>query len=110
MYSIGQKTTLDIFHLNGEKLTSTHLLQHRIPTTDDKVIARRQCRSPHEATQQIHTQIEKQYNSGIIGNSKSPYNLPLLIVPKKLDTSGERKWRIVIEFRALNEKVIGDIT
>ena len=98
----------DIFHLSGERLTSTHPLQHRIPTTDDKVIARRQYRSLHEVTKQMHTQIEKQYNSGIIGNSQSPRNSPLLIVPKKLYASGERKWRIVIDFRALNEKVIGD--
>ena len=86
----------EIFHLNGERLTSTHLLQHQILTTEDKVIARRQYRSPHEATEQIHAQIEKKYNSGIIGNSKSPYNSPLLIVPKKLEASGERKWRIVM--------------
>ena len=81
----------DIFHLNGEKLTFTHLIQHRIPTIDDKVIVRKQYRTPHEANDQIHDQIEKQYTSGIIGNSKSPYNSPLLIVPKKLDASGERK-------------------
>ena len=92
----------DIFHLNGEKLTSTHLIQHRIPTIDDKVIVRKQYRTPHEANDQIHHQIEKQYTSGIIGNSKSPYNSPLLIVSKKLDASGKRKWKMVINFRALN--------
>ena len=97
-----------IFHLNGEKLTSTHLIQHRIPTIDDEFIVRKQYRTPHKANDQIHDQIEQQYTSGIIGNSKSPYNSPLLIVPKKLDASGERKWRIVIDSRALNEKVIGD--
>ena len=98
----------DIFYLNNEKLTSTHLIQHRIPTIDDKIIVKKQYRSPHEATEQIHAQVEKQYKSGIIGSSKSPYNSPLLIVPKNLHASGERKWRVVIDFRALNEKVIGD--
>ena len=62
----------DIFYLNGEMLTSTHLIQHRIPTIDDKIILKKQNRSPHEATEQIHAQIEKQ------------------------------KWRVVIDFRALN--------
>ena len=60
----------DIFHLNSEKLTSTHLIQHRISTIDDKVIARKQYKTPHEASVQIHTQVEKQYNSDIFGNSK----------------------------------------
>ena len=72
------------------------------------MIAKKQYRYPHDATDQVILQTERQYNSGIIGDSKSPYNSPLWIVPKKLDASGERKWRVVIDFRALNEKVIGD--
>ena len=88
----------DIFYLNGEKLTPTHLIQHRILTIDDKIIVKQQYRSPHEASEQIHAQIEKQYKSGIICSSKSLYNSRLLIVPKKLDASGERKWRVVIDF------------
>ncbi|XP_043461938.1 uncharacterized protein LOC122498320 [Leptopilina heterotoma] len=98
----------DIFHLNGEQLSCTHLIQHRIPTIDDKVIHKKQYRSPNEALEQIDEQLRKQLDSGIIRNSTSPYNAPLLIVPKKLDASGKRKWRVVIDYRALNEKVIGD--
>jgi hypothetical protein len=30
------------------------------------------------------------------------------VVPKKLDASGERKWRLVVDFRRLNEKTIGN--
>ena len=75
---------------------------------DNKVIAKKQYRSPHDASVQVILQIERQYNSGIIGDSKSPYNSPLWIVPKRLDASGEKKWRVVIDFRALNEKVIGE--
>ena len=48
----------DIFYLNGEKLTFTHLIQHRILTIDDKIIVKKQYRSPHEATEQIHAQIK----------------------------------------------------
>ena len=81
----------DIFHLNSEKLTSTHLSQHRIPTIDDKVITRKQYRTPHKANDQIHNQIEKQYTSGIIGNSKSPYNSPLLIELQEVRRFGRKK-------------------
>ena len=64
----------DIFYLNGGKLTSTHLIQHGIPTIDHKIIVKKHYRSPHEATENIHALIEKQYKSGIISSSKSPYN------------------------------------
>ena len=30
------------------------------------------------------------------------------MVPKKLDASGKKKWRMVIDFRKLNENSVGD--
>src|SRR5436190_8066132 len=45
---------------------------------------------------------------GIIRESDSPYNSPLWIVPKKQDASGQAKWRLVIDYRKLNEKTIQD--
>jgi hypothetical protein len=45
---------------------------------------------------------------GIIAPSISPWNAPLLVVPKKADASGVKKWRIVVDFRKLNDVTIGD--
>ena len=70
---------------------------------DNEVIAKKQYRYPYDATGQVILQTERQYNSEIIGDSKSPYNSPLWIVSKKLEVSGEKKCRVVIYFRALNE-------
>lgn len=44
----------------------------------------------------------------IIEPSRSPSNAPLLMVPKKADSEGNKKWRVVVDFRKLNEKTIGD--
>ena len=45
---------------------------------------------------------------GIIRHSVSPWTSPVWIVPKKMDFSGQKKWRLVIDYRKLNEKTIDD--
>jgi hypothetical protein len=45
---------------------------------------------------------------GIIEPSTSPWNSPILVIPKKPDASAKKKWRIVVDFRKLNEVTIGD--
>ncbi|KAK9739394.1 hypothetical protein QE152_g9010 [Popillia japonica] len=44
----------------------------------------------------------------IIQESASPWSAPVAIVPKKMDASGIRKFRMVIDYRKLNEKTIDD--
>ena len=56
----------DIFHLSGERLSSTHLIHHRIPRIDKEVIAEKLYRYSHDATDQVVLQTERQCNSGII--------------------------------------------
>ena len=43
--------------------------------------------------------MEKQ---GIIKPCRSPWNAPVLCVPKKVGPDGKKKYRIVVDFRALN--------
>jgi hypothetical protein len=38
----------------------------------------------------------------------SEWNFPFIVVQKKMDASGKKKWRICIHFRKLNEVAIGD--
>jgi hypothetical protein len=45
---------------------------------------------------------------GIIEPSNSPWNSPIIVVPKKADASGKKKWRIVVDFRKLNDVTIVD--
>ena len=44
----------------------------------------------------------------IIEESDSPFNSPLWVVPNKRDASGKQKWRLVIDFRKMNEKTDQD--
>ncbi|XP_062526266.1 uncharacterized protein LOC134199436 [Bombyx mori] len=44
----------------------------------------------------------------IIEPSSSPWSSPIWIVPKKLNSQGERTWRIVIDYRNLNNITVGE--
>lgn len=44
----------------------------------------------------------------IIRPSASPWSSPIWVVSKKADASGKQKWRVVIDYRKLNEKTIDD--
>jgi len=74
------------FHIPGEKLTATHVLQHQIPTTDDRPINTRQYRFPQIHKEEINRQIEELLERDVVKPSQSPYNAPIWIVPKKEDS------------------------
>lgn len=98
----------DCFHLPEEKLNYTSVLKHRIPTVNEIPIHTRQYRFPVVHKDEINRQVNELLEQGIIKPSKSPYNTPVWIVPKKSDSKGNKRWRMVLDFRDLNDKTIGD--
>lgn len=98
----------DIFHLPNDTLSCTDSIEHEINVSDPSPIYNKSYRYPEVHKREVNTQIEKMLKQGIIRPSISPYSSPLWVVPKKIDASGERKWRIVIDYRKLNEVTIGD--
>jgi len=44
----------------------------------------------------------------IIQPSTSPWNTPILVIPQKADASGKQNWRIVVDFRKLNDVTVDD--
>ena len=47
-------------------------------------------------------------SDGVFQHSISPWNSPISVVSKKLDSSCKRKWRFVVDFRKLNDITVGD--
>lgn len=97
-----------LFFLPGDDLGHTHLVSHTIPTSDNIPTHTKQYRYPQVHRNEIQKQVNKLLDQDIIQHSTSPYNSPVWIVPKKTDASGKKKWRMVIDFRKLNEKTVGD--
>ena len=77
------KNFSDIFFLEGDTLTCTDTISHRIETTTDKPISSKIYRYPEIHKEEVKNQIEKMLKDKIIQSSKSPWNSPLWVVPKK---------------------------
>jgi hypothetical protein len=99
----------EIFHLEGDKLTCTHAAMHEIKLNDNQTpIYKRLYRLPHAHQEEIANQIKQMNLNGIIEPSRSPWNSPLLLVAKKIDTTGKQKYRIVVDFRSLNKVTLNE--
>lgn len=93
---------------DNEKLTSTTKIKHKINTVDNNPVYTKTYRYPHAHKITVKEQIEDMLKNGIITHSESPWNAPIWVVPKKSDASGKKKFRVVIDYRKLNDKTIDD--
>lgn len=98
----------DLLQPPDEKLTFTTKIKAEIRTIDNSPIYSKSYPYPQAFKSEVCTQIDKMLHDGIIRPSRSPYNSPVWIVPKKLDASGQKKYRLVIDYRKLNQKTISD--
>ncbi|KAL4085202.1 hypothetical protein QTP88_027061 [Uroleucon formosanum] len=99
----------DIFHFEGEPLSFTTAIQHDIKTPEGTApVNIRPYRLPYAHRQVIVEQMEKLEQENIIQPSESPWNAPLVVVPKKPDANGKPQFRVCVDFRRLNQLTIGD--
>ena len=92
----------DIFTLETDPLPCINSTSHEIHPRQDKPINIKSYKSPECYKTEIQTQIKQMLDKEIIEHSDSLFNAPLWVVPKKAE-SGKQKWRIVIDFKKLNE-------
>lgn len=97
-----------VFHQEHEDLTFSNAVKHSINTTDEIPIHTKSYRYPYCHKEEVQKQIQEMLRQGIIRHSHSPWSAPIWVVPKKKDASGKQKWRLVIDYRKLNQKTIDD--
>ena len=99
----------DIFYLDGDKLGTTDIGEHAIHLKEYvEPIKSKPYRLPQSQKEEINKQCSEMLQEKIIEPSISPWNAPILLVPKKTNANGERKWRLVVDYRKLNDKTIGN--
>lgn len=98
----------DLFQVEGQLLTFTNKIKHEIKTKDELPTYSKTYRYPYIHKQEVEKQISEMLEQKIIRPSFSPWSSPIWIVPKKADASGRKKWRLVVDYRKVNEKTIDD--
>ena len=88
-----------VFSRDDNDIGTTTVIKHQIIPKDDKIVYRRQYKHTEEQHQQIDKEVQKLLDSGVIKESMSPYNSPVLMVPKK--EAG--KWRFCLDCRYIND-------
>lgn len=97
----------DIFHLETDKLTTNNFYEQEIQLLDHTPVYIKNYRLPYTQYEEINTQIDKLIENDLIEPSRSNYNSPLLVVPKK-STDGTPKYRMCVDYKVLNKKIVAD--
>ena len=100
---------VDVFKLPKDKLNATSAVNYiPTPTIPTQQLLCEVIGFLSTIPKEVVLQIQQMLEDEVIQPSQSARNFPILIVPKKLDASGKRKWRICVDFRKLNDITVGD--
>ena len=108
MSTLCQKYT-DIFALETDMITSNNFYEQKLRLKDPTPVFIKNYKLPHSQKPEMARQVQKLLDDDIIEPSQSEYNSPLLLVPKKsLPHDTEKRWRLVIDYRRVNDKLVAD--
>lgn len=99
----------DIFALPTDKVTANNFYKQKLRIKDEVPVYIKNYRIPQTHKSEINKQVTELLKNNIIEPSISEYNSPVLLVPKKnLPNSKDKRWRMVIDYRKVNEKLLSD--
>lgn len=97
----------DIFSIDTDKMTVNNFYTQTLKMVSTEPVYTKNYRTPYSQKEEINKQIEKLLKNNLIENSISEYNSPIILVPKK-GNSDDKKWRMCIDYRKLNQNLIAD--
>lgn len=98
----------DVFCLKTDSLGTTPIYKQSIglkPHTQP--LYTKPYKLPHAQKVEVENQVDSMLKNNIIEESKSAWNSPILLVPKK-STNDSKKWRLVIDYRKVNSLLQDD--
>lgn len=97
----------DIFAMPNDKMTVNNFYEQKLRTTGTAPVYIKNYRTPHVSKEEIARQVDTLIQNDLIEPSTSNFNSPIILVPKKSD-SKEQKWRMCIDYRGVNKKILSD--
>lgn len=100
----------DVFFLDGDKLESNVEFEHEIQLKENaKPVKVKQWKVPFALKTEMDKSIKDLLSKDLIETCETPseWNMPVMLVPKK-SLNGERRYRMVVDLRKLNELVVTD--
>ena len=95
----------EVFQLEDDKMTVNNFYQQKLRITDNTPVYIKNYRTPYSQKQEINNQTGKLLKNDLIEPSTSNYNSPVILIPKK---GVSKKWRMCIDYRLVNKKLIAD--
>lgn len=97
-----------MFRQPDQYLTCTETIKHEIPTDPNQPpINQKPYRLPEAQKPIIQEHVDDMLENNVIRESRSPWNSPILLVPKK-STDETPKFRLCVDLRRLNDVNKGD--
>lgn len=97
----------DIFHMPGDKLSVTNIYKQSIqikPNTQPVYV--KPYRLAQTQKDEINNQVSQMLENDIIESAQSEWSSAVLLVPKKNDSTGEKRSRLVLDYRFLNRTLV----
>lgn len=98
-------TYSDVFALETDRMTQNNFYRQKLRVSDNTPTYCKNYRLPRCQKEEINRQVENLLKNNLIEASQSPYNAPLILVPKKQNS---QKWRMCVDYKLLNRKLIAD--
>lgn len=97
----------DVFALDDDRMTVNNFYEQSLRLNDKTPVYIKNYRLPKAQKAEIDRQVKKLLDNKLIEPSRSSYNSPIILVPKK-SVNGEKKWRMCVDYRMVNKRLVAD--
>lgn len=97
----------DIFALESDRMTVNNFYTQKLRIKDNDPVYIKNYRLPYNQKSEVYSQVEKLLANDFIEPSTSNFNSPIILVPKPA-MNGTKRWRMCLDYRQVNKKLIAD--